>query len=1030
MLYKKNSTATLDKELFKNPTAEYRGAPFWAFNCKLDKEDLLWQLENFKKMGFGGAHMHVRTGLATPYLSDEFMDVVKACVDKAKSEDMLAWLYDEDRYASGTGGGFVTKDECYRAKYLLFTPTPYREDGVKPEVDGSSSARIVRSERGVLLCCYDVELDEKGSLVSYSVIGEKDEAKHEKWYAYMESQCTSPWYNNQSYVNTLDKKSIERFTEVAHERYNSVVGDEFGKTIPSIFTDEPHFSFATRLSKATEKTDVIFPWTDDLPETFELAYNGDKLLENVPELVWERADGQASVTRYHYYDHVSERFAEAYADTCGKWCDEHGIALAGHMMEEVSLGSQSSANCETMRSFRSFTLPGIDMLCSAREYTTARQAESAVHQYGREGMVSELYGVTGWDFDFRGHKLHGDWQAAMGVTIRVHHLAWVSMAGAAKRDYPASISYQSPWWDQYSVIEDHFARLNTALTRGKPMVKVGVIHPIESYWLHRGPAQETGLIRENMDFNFQNLTRWLSFGSVNFDFICESLLPSLCSKASAPLKVGEMEYDVIIIPGCETIRLTTLERLEKFVANGGKLIFAGTVPSLVDAVVSDRCKELAKKSECVDYSKCGLFNALKDSRQVEICDMGGNLTNHLLYNMRKDGNGRWLFVAHGTDPYNKDISRSQNIIVRVDGEWKATLYNTMNGELETIKHKVVNGKTEIYSRMYDYDSLLLWLEPATETYVSEAPKSAASGAEIMLDIPSEVAYTLSEPNVLLLDQAEYAIDDGEWKPKEEILLLDEKCRREVGLMMRRSQPWLIPDEPFEHTLHLRFRIQSEIEYAGAKLAIEDAERVSIKLNGEKVESKIIGWYVDKAIKTVELPTIQVGENVIEVDIPFGNKMYTEWAYLIGDFGVEVSGRQTRIVPLPEKLAFGNITSQGLGFYGGNITYHIPVKTQGGKISVRSSRYRGVSQTVSVDGGESLPLIFAPYTAETNVSAGEHTVDITLYGHRRNSFGPVHLTDSKINQVPGAWKKGGEYWTYDYMLCEEGILNTPVITEYK
>ena len=65
MLYKKNSAPKLDSELFRNPTAEYRGTPFWAWNCKLDRKELEWQLEVFKKMGFGGGHMHVRTGMAT-----------------------------------------------------------------------------------------------------------------------------------------------------------------------------------------------------------------------------------------------------------------------------------------------------------------------------------------------------------------------------------------------------------------------------------------------------------------------------------------------------------------------------------------------------------------------------------------------------------------------------------------------------------------------------------------------------------------------------------------------------------------------------------------------------------------------------------------------------------------------------------------------------------------------------------------------------------------------------------------------------
>ena len=78
MLYKKNTAKELSEELFRNPTSEYRGTPFWSWNCRLDKDELLWQIEVLKKMGFGGFHMHVRQGMATPYLGEEFMDLVAA----------------------------------------------------------------------------------------------------------------------------------------------------------------------------------------------------------------------------------------------------------------------------------------------------------------------------------------------------------------------------------------------------------------------------------------------------------------------------------------------------------------------------------------------------------------------------------------------------------------------------------------------------------------------------------------------------------------------------------------------------------------------------------------------------------------------------------------------------------------------------------------------------------------------------------------------------------------------------------------
>ena len=52
MLYKKTTEETLSEELFKNPTSEYRGTPFWAWNCELDKDELLRQIEILKEITY------------------------------------------------------------------------------------------------------------------------------------------------------------------------------------------------------------------------------------------------------------------------------------------------------------------------------------------------------------------------------------------------------------------------------------------------------------------------------------------------------------------------------------------------------------------------------------------------------------------------------------------------------------------------------------------------------------------------------------------------------------------------------------------------------------------------------------------------------------------------------------------------------------------------------------------------------------------------------------------------------------------
>ena len=232
MLYKKNGEKTLTKELFENPTCEYRAAPFWSWNAKLDKAQLERQIGYMKQMGFGGFHMHPRTGLDTEYLSDEFMEMIKACCDKAEAEQMLAWLYDEDRWSSGPAGGKVTKHKKFRRKRLtLFT-----------EDKGWNTPKESAVDKGVpyLLACYDVVLDKDGFLADYSRIGYGDSAGGTKWYAYVVNENESSWFNNQTYVDAMDAEAMQEFIKVTYERYNEVISDRFDKSVPAIFTDEPN----------------------------------------------------------------------------------------------------------------------------------------------------------------------------------------------------------------------------------------------------------------------------------------------------------------------------------------------------------------------------------------------------------------------------------------------------------------------------------------------------------------------------------------------------------------------------------------------------------------------------------------------------------------------------------------------------------------------------------------------------------------------------------------------------------------------
>jgi hypothetical protein len=1029
VLYPKNEKP-LAEENFKNPSCEYRAAPFWGWNNKLNAEELVWQIEKLKQLGFGGFHMHVRTGLATEYLGDDYMSIVGACVEKARTEKMLAWLYDEDRWPSGAAGGIVTKNEKYRQRHLLLTRHAYV---------GNSN----RIENGILLACFDITLNTEGLLKQYRRINENDTVSGFKLYAYIESDRTSPWYNNQTYVNTLDPEAVKEFISVTHECYRKYFSGEFGGIIPAIFTDEPQFSQKETFRFAHEDRDITIPWTDDIEETFKSAYPGESLLDGIPELLWDMSENRISIIRYHYHDHVAERFTAAFADQCGSWCDANGLMLTGHMMEEPTLKSQTHAVGDAMRTYRSFQLPGIDMLCDRREFTTAKQAQSVARQYGRPGVLSELYGVTNWDFDFRGHKLQGDWQVALGVTVRVPHLSWVSMNGEAKRDYPGTFNYQAPWFREYPYVEDHFARINTALTRGKAVVRVGVIHPIESYWLHWGPGENTLSIREQMDQKFLDLCDWLLRGLIDFDYICESTLPALCNidriKPDAPFPVGKMGYDIVIVPELETIRETTLVRLEAYHKAGGCVLFLGVAPKYLDAKPGELPLRFWEQSERLGFDRLSLLDSLATIRDLEIRNDSGTATQNLLYQMREEAdNSRWLFIAHADKPVNPDIPCGDTLRIRVKGRWSVIHYDSITGNISPLPSISERGNTVILFPFYDHDSLLLKLEERKNessdkiempNVITPAPYPYDTRSCVRFTAP--VPVTLHESNVLLLDIAEFALDDEPYRAAEEVLRLDTILRTELGWPVRKkivAQPWIENDTSVPHRLKLRYIFESEIEIDGAELALENASRTSIRLNGEAA-LPADGWYVDRCIGKVKLPVIKRGSNCLEMILLYGRKTDVEACYLLGDFGVRVNGIRCTLNKPVRELAFGDISRQGLAFYGGNITYHLEAESRNGRLTISITSYRGHLLRVRVDGKDKGVIAYSPYVLTVDrLEDGLHQIELIYFGCRINTFGQLHgnVRDNGFWWGPDSWRSSGPAWTYEYRFWTQGILKSPEI----
>jgi hypothetical protein len=206
---------------------------------------------------------------------------------------------------------------------------------------------------------------------------------------------------------------------------------------------------------------------------------------------------------------------------------------------------------------------------------------------------------------------------------------------------------------------------------------------------------------------------------VDFDFICESLLPSQGGATTdKKIHVGAMAYDTVVVPSLRTIRSTTLDRLEAFAAAGGTVLWMGEVPGLVDAVPSDRAVNLAHQCCRIPFSGPSLLKALEPQRELDLrIEDGGHplgftdadpVRGSFLHQIRQDGDTRFVFLC------NTDRHTAQSgCRLRIKGEWAVTHLNTLTGHEEALEAKHNGAWTELIWDFPGCGSLLLQLAPAS-----------------------------------------------------------------------------------------------------------------------------------------------------------------------------------------------------------------------------------------------------------------------------------------------------------------------------
>jgi hypothetical protein len=988
---------------FKNPGVAWRGKPFWSWNGKLEKEELLRQIDVMKEMGMGGFFMHSRTGLETEYLGDEWFELINACADYAESIGMEAWLYDEDRWPSGLAGGIVSRHPEFRQKAILLDLSDATD--LSGQVLGQWVARLEGAT------CTELEpfsgaVPEGKALLTFRVV----------------EQGTSGFYNGYTYIDTMNRDATEAFLKCTHEKYAKKCGDRLGKSIKGIFTDEPHRG-ALLDGFSMYRPDGAFcvPYTQKLFEEFEKRFGYD-LKEKLPDLFLQMDGKRISQVKWHFVELLQQLFLENFAIPCNEWCEKHDLVLTGHILHEDSLTAQTAMSGSVMRYYEHMTAPGVDVLGEDNlNYWIVKQLTSAARQTGKTQLLSELYGCTGWQMPFAGHKAVGDWQALLGINLRCHHLSWYTMRGEAKRDYPASILHQSAWHKEYSHVEDYFARFGLLMAQGDPVCDLLVLNPVESVWAQVYPGWSEWLRAQDEDIqaleeNYQTLFTWLLESQIDFDYGDEAMMAQRGQVTGDRLQVGEASYSTVLVSGMETIRSSTLELLNRFVEAGGKVIVAGEPPAHVDAL---NYELLVTHYESIAFTKDAVLASIPPSlATVDAQNIFGQL--------RKTDDGL-IFAALNV---NRD-ERRENVTVRIKTDLPITEWNCETGEISAVDAEISNGWT-LFITDFPKGGQKLWVAGTVEqtflsaqmprdgkTFLStQRTREGQTGMSAPQEISGPFDYTLSEPNICVLDSAEYRIDGGEWNPEKEILKIDQNIRDEYGVMRRGGQmlqPWFVAQKPVTDLcdVELTFSFEVETMPEWIDLVIEEPENFSVEVNGNRLDLSDSEIWIDIAFHRVRIPSsfLQNGGNSILLKTRYTEKSNLEAIYLLGEFGVQLDGTVRKIVPMAEKLEIGDLCPQGFPFYSGAVTYHVPLPSNARKI--RLGEIGGACAQV---GGRVLG--WDPFEAEVS---GE-SVDVEVVLTRRNTFGPLHDAVSNRSRIgPMHFVTEGREWSDECTFVPSGLL---------
>ena len=622
---------------FADPGMAYRPFVRWWWNGdRIEADELVRELHLLKEAGIGGVEINP---IETPFgadttgtralrlLSDEWIDLLKVTFDEASRLGMRCDLL----LGSGWPFGAETLPMDERASVMLLNAVPLPEGrfettsealcrAVDPGVTVPNPER--RPELVSLLLVPDPigdlseAVDVSDRLVDGTITLDVPEGRH-FLYALVRYDSFACVINGApgasgSILNHFDREAVRKYLDRQADAIEGRIGPLSGY-LRSFFVDSMELEGSNWCADLPEEFRRrrgydLMPW---LPFTmFKVGRLGEVMDYHYGASKSEAFQQQVSRVRYDFERTKAELLHERYTETFLAWCREKGVLSRaqaygrGFFPLESSLGYDIPEGESWTTNWLRHRL-GEEMgdgdYRRGRGYTMINKyISSAANLTGKRIVSSEemtnTYRVFNTSLELL--KIGSDMGAFSGTTLPVWSGYNYSPPQAA---FPGWVQYgsysneQNPWWPFFRSLNDYRARVSTILTNADMVTDIAILPANQDLWTELGVQTDpfpwylnvpyTSLIWEAVHKN-----------GGGADYISDSILKD-ASVRHGRLCYGCRAYSVLMLPEVRTISPEAMDKIVRFIENGGYVFCIGCLPSRAPGLKDAEARDAAVRRQ-------------------------------------------------------------------------------------------------------------------------------------------------------------------------------------------------------------------------------------------------------------------------------------------------------------------------------------------------------------------------------------------------------------------------------------------------